>query len=59
MYEGCLVSMVDVRNYEYAHLTDKVIKPEESLLNQYVDEHFESENTINLTQRMRTILYAN
>ena len=50
--------MVDVRNYEYAPLTDKIIKPEKSFLNQYVDAHFESENTINLTQRMRRILYA-
>ena len=51
-YEGCLSPTVDISNCEYAPLTDKIVKPKESSLNLYVDECFESENTINLTQWM-------
>ena len=49
-YEGCLSPMVDMINYDYAHLTDKIVKPEESLLNFHVDTYFESENKINPTR---------
>ena len=50
--------MADTRNYDYTPLMDKRIKPEESLLNPYVDECFESENMINPTRRMLRILDA-
>ena len=51
-YEGCLVTMVDVSNYDYAPLTDKIVKPKEYFLNLYVNECFESENMISPTRRM-------
>ena len=50
--------MADVRNYEYALLTDKIVNPEESFLNFYVNECFGSENMINPTQPMHIILDA-
>ena len=50
--------MADVRNYEYALLTDKIVNPEESFLNFYVNECFGSENTIKPTQQIRRILDA-
>ena len=39
-YEGCLAPMVDVNNYDFKHLTDKMVKPEESLINFYVERCF-------------------
>ena len=40
-YEGCSEPMVDVSNYDYTYLTDKIIKPEESLFNSYINECLE------------------
>ena len=50
-YKGCLETMVDVSNYNYSYLTDKIVKPEESFLNLYASDFFESENTIDPTRR--------
>ena len=48
--------MVDINNYGFNILTGKTVKPEESFINTYVDECFESESAINATHRMRRIL---
>ena len=32
-YEGCLVPMVDIRNYEFKYVTYKIVKPVESFIN--------------------------
>ena len=58
-YEGFSAPMFDVSNYDHAPLTDKIVKPDESFLNLYVDECFESKNSINPTRRMQIILNAN
>ena len=57
-YEGCSAPMVDVKKYNFKSITDKTVKPEESFLNLYVNECFESDNTISSTRIMRRILYA-
>ena len=59
LYEGYSAPMVDVINWDYTFLTGKIVKPEEPLLNLYVDKYFELESTINPTQQTRRILYAN
>ena len=38
LYKGCLSPMVDVRNCDFKYITDKIIEPEESFVNLYVDE---------------------
>ena len=50
--------MVDVHNYGFNILTAKTVKPEESIINTYVNECFESEGEISATRRMRRILDA-
>ena len=37
-YEGFLATMVDVSNYEFKTLTDRMVKPGESSINAYVIE---------------------
>ena len=32
-YEGCLVTMVDIRNYEFKYVTYKIVKPVELFIN--------------------------
>ena len=36
-YEGCLAPMVDISNYDFKSLTYKIVKPEQSFINLYVD----------------------
>ena len=48
--------MVDLTDYNFKPLTGKVIKPEESFINFYVDECFESERTVRSTRIIRRIL---
>ena len=50
--------MVDVRNYDFNIIMAKTVKPEESFINSYVDECFESNSAISETQIMRRILDA-
>ena len=50
--------MVDVKNYEFNILTTETVKPEESFINAYVIECFESESSISATRKMRRILDA-
>ena len=56
LYEGCLEPMVEVINYDYLPLTDKIVEPEEYFFNVYVDKFFKSENMTNPTQIMCIIL---
>ena len=55
-YQGCSAPMVDLSNYEVKSLTDKIVKPEESFANSYVNKCLESEITIRSTLRMCRIL---
>ena len=55
-YEGCSAPMVDLSNYEFKALTDKIVKPEESFINLYVDKCLKSESTISSTRIMRRSL---
>ena len=50
--------MFDVSNYGIKYLTDKIVKPEESFINAYVNECLKSEGAISTTCRMRGILDA-
>ena len=56
LYEGYLSTMVDISNYDFKYITDKIVKPEESFINLYVDECLEYDSTISSTRRMRIIL---
>ena len=49
--------MVDVRNYDFKPLTEKIVKPEEYFINTYVEECIKYEG-IRSTHRMRRILYG-
>ena len=55
-YEGCLAPMVDVSNYNFTSMKDKTVEPEESFINTYVNESFESDSAISSIRRMRRIL---
>ena len=57
-HEGCSAHMVDVSNYEFKSLMNKIFKPEESFIYLYVYECLESEITITSTRRMRITLDA-
>ena len=57
-YEECLASIVEVINYKFKYLTYKIVKPEESFINLYVNECLNSKSTIRSTHRMRRILDA-
>ena len=57
-HEGCLAPMVDVSNYDFMSITDKIVKTEESFINSYVNESFESNSAISSTLRMRRIIDA-
>ena len=39
-YEGCSLPMVDLKNYEFKSLTDKLFKPEELFINLYIKKCF-------------------
>ena len=58
LYEVFSAPTVDVRKFYYESLTNKNVKQEESFLDLYVDECFESGNMINLTWQMCIILDA-
>ena len=57
-YEGCLLSIVDIGNYNFKSITDKIVKPEESFINSYVNECLESNSAISSTQIMHIIIDA-
>ena len=57
-YERCSEPMVDVRNYDFKYLTDKIVKPEESFINSYIDKCLESEIPIRSTHRIQITLDA-
>ena len=48
--------MVDISNYNFKPLTDKMVKLEYSFINVYVKECLKSEGTISPTRRMSRIL---
>ena len=50
--------MVDVSNYNFTSMKDKTVKLEESFINTYVDENFESDITISYMHHMHRIIYA-
>ena len=51
-YEGCPAPMIDLNNYEFKSLTDKMIKPEESFINLYVGKCLKPKSTISSTHRI-------
>ena len=55
-YERCSVPMVDISNYDFKYLTDKIVKPKESFVNFYVNKCLEYKITISSTQSMRRII---
>ena len=57
-YKGCLAPMVNVNKYNFNIITSKTVKPEESFINMYVSECFESKSAIRAECRMRRILEA-
>ena len=57
-YEGCSVPMVHLKNYEFKSLTDKIVKPEETFINMYVDECLEYKRHIPITGSTSIILDA-
>ena len=48
--------MVDTNRYNFKYLADKIFKPEESFINLYIEESFESYITIKSTIQMHIIL---
>ena len=57
-YEGCLALMVDISNYDFTFITDKMVKREESFINSNVEKCMESESAIRSTRRVQRILDA-
>ena len=51
-YVGCSSPMVDVSNYNFTYITDKILKPEESFINSHVEKFLESEIATSPTHRM-------
>ena len=56
-YKRLLAPMVDVSNYDFRTLIDKIVKPEEYFINVYVEKCLKSEGAISSTRRMRRIIY--
>ena len=56
LYKWCLVPMVDLGNYDFKYLTNKIVRPSESFINLYIDECLGSDSAISSMQRMRRIL---
>ena len=50
--------MVDVSNYVFKSLTDKIVRLEESFINSYVDKCLESDSKISSTRRLRRFFDA-
>ena len=57
-YKGCSAPILDINNYDFNVLIAKTVKPQESFINAYINECFESESAISATRRMRRILDA-
>ena len=57
-YERCSETMVDLRYYKFEYLRDKIVKPEESFINWYVNECLKYESTISSMLIMCIILDA-
>ena len=55
-YEYCSAPLVDLSNYEFKSLTDKIVKPEESFITSYINKCLKSETTISSMRIMRRIL---
>ena len=50
--------MIDISNYNFKPMTDKIVNPEEYFINSYFNECLESESTISETHIMRIIIDA-
>ena len=50
--------MVDINNNNFNSITAKTVKPEESFIDLYVNEWFESKSAISATRRICRILDA-
>ena len=50
--------MLDIITYDFKHLTDTKVRPEEYFINTYADKCLESEGKISSARRMRIILDA-
>ena len=50
--------MVDVSNYVFKSLTDKIVRLEESFINSYVDKCLESDSKISSTRGLRRFFDA-
>ena len=57
-FEGCLSIMFDVEKCGFTSLTDKIVKPEGSFIDSYVDKCLESDGAISSMLIMCRILYA-
>ena len=57
-YEGFLTPMIDVSNYDFKPLPEKIVKPEKYFINSYFNKCLEFEGTIRSTRRIRSILDA-
>ena len=55
-YEGLLAPMVDIRNYNFTYLADKIVKLKKYFINSYHDICLKYESVISSTQRMHRIL---
>ena len=55
-YEGCSAPMVDLSNYDFKSLTEKIGKLKESFINFYVNKCLKYESAISSTCGMRRIL---
>ena len=51
--------MVDISNYDFTSITDKIVRLEEYFINSAVNEYLETDSTISSTRRMRVIIDAN
>ena len=55
-YEGYSTAMIDVRNYDFKPITEKIVEPEQYFINSYVDKYLIFEGTIKSTRRIRSTL---
>ena len=57
-YEGFLEPIVDLINYHFKILTEKIVKQEEYFINSCIDKCLKFKGTISSTRRTRRILEA-
>ena len=57
-YEGWSTPMIDVSNYYFKPLIEKIVKLKESFINAYVNNFLESEGTMSSTRKMSILLDA-